>query len=57
MLSNQVLSARVKQLIREARELIPKELQEGEAGHTVIKQPEKVIVRLRVDYTGEGRGM
>ena len=56
----EVLTARVKQLVREARELIteamrhPAGVGSREKGLSfVIQEPQKVIIRLRVDYTGE----
>jgi len=51
----EVVTARVKQLIREARSLITAEMMhpEGENDRLFsIKEPRKVIVRLRVDYSG-----
>jgi hypothetical protein len=55
----EVLTARVKQLVREARALITEEMRtaggggEGGGQSFLMKEPQKVIVRLRVDYTGE----
>ena len=54
----EVLTARVKQLVREARALVTDEMRQGggagpDGQSFLVKEPHKVIVRLRVDYTGE----
>ncbi len=54
----EVLTARVKQLIRDARSLITEEMKNpplAEGDHAwsfLVREPQKVIVRLRVDYSG-----
>jgi double-strand break repair protein MRE11 len=49
----EVLTARVKQLIREARALITEDMIDPGPGRSfLVRDPQKVIVRLRVDYTG-----
>jgi hypothetical protein len=52
----EVITARVKQLIRDARDLITDDMTsaaDGDDRSFLIKEPQKVIVRLRVDYTGK----
>ena len=56
----EVVTARVKQLIREARSLITADTSHLDGGNDrlfAIKDPQKVIVRLRVDYSGKYCGM